>query len=717
MKHTINLGAAVFYALLTFLTLNLLIFTTGTHSAGYDYFNFHWDMWWLQHVLTTHGLSVYETNNVFAPMVTNMGYHVFAAVWFPLWALIEPLIGTFAAINLIIVLGCWLNGFCVFVFMRREGIANGLALLAGAVMQTLPIVRYFYFNTHLNLMDWFWLPIHLMLLKQVFEAVDAGKITRVIGWLAVQIVALWGVGLTDLQFPIFTALVLIPYGLWRLWQSKHRGRIVVAEVAVLGVAVVLLWFLGPLRAMSMFRGTLAPGLVEDRPGIPFPAGFLSMSPTWTQWNTPSLGAFMTLFILISLVLSVSSWRRYMARERWLWFGAMPLPLTLSMGADIQIGSVTIPMPYRVLHALTNGMFGMPWRLAPVYVFAALAFCGMTWTPILKRRLVPLPKLAILGAMFLLLFADIRLFENGPLSPLPPIYDFYRAIGSEAEDPQDQSVLLEVPTGLGTGEVIIGDLRATQLQLYTIFHGKRTVNGFVSRAPVENFWWINTDDPMMAWLGQRRMLEPTIVAEQLRERIFSWPISYIVVHQDLIGKMGPTPQEILGFLNAQPDLVCPVWVEGDAVVYRTAWHPAGCPARMPPEREADVYQIDLGESGDEKYIGAGWHWQESVPGTMVRWAMDQAIIYVDLPAGVYRLTVSTQAFQQARELTVLVNGQMVGMVEVPADGLQPLEFTIPSEAIGDGRHITITLAAQSGRSADDRPLSVMVDWLRFTVVDP
>jgi hypothetical protein len=222
---------------------------------------------------------------------------------------------------------------------------------------------------------------------------------------------------------------------------------------------------------------------------------------------------------------------------------------------------------------------------------------------------------------------------------------------------------------------------------------------------------------MAWLGQRRLLEPDVVTKQLRERIFSWPISYIVVHQELIGKIGPTPQEILGFLNAQTELVCPVWVEGDAVVYRTAWHPAGCPARTPPERETGVYQIDLGESGDEKFIGQGWHWQESVPGTMVRWMTDQALIYVDLPAGAYRLTVSAQAFQQTRELTVRVNDQEVGIANVPANSLHPLEFEIPRDVIGDGRHVTITLAAQSERSADDRPLSVMVDWIRFTAVDP
>jgi len=104
------------------------------------------------------------------------------------------------------------------------------------------------------------------------------------------------------------------------------------------------------------------------------------------------------------------------------------------------------------------------------------------------------------------------------------------------------VVLEVPTGVGTGEVLIGDPRAIQLQFYTLTHAHRTVNGFISRAPVESFWPLRTDDPMLSWLGQRRDLDATFVENQFRERIPLWPIGYVVVHQDLIGLESATNQE-------------------------------------------------------------------------------------------------------------------------------------------------------------------------------
>ena len=73
--------------------------------------------------------------------------------------------------------------------------------------------------------------------------------------------------------------------------------------------------------------------------------------------------------------------------------------------------------------------------------------------------------------------------------------------------------------MGTGEVLIGDERAITLQMYTMTHEKRGVNGFISRAPTEHFWYLNTDDPLLSWLGQRRFLELETVEAQLRERIF------------------------------------------------------------------------------------------------------------------------------------------------------------------------------------------------------
>jgi hypothetical protein len=378
------------------------------------------------------------------------------------------------------------------------------------------------------------------------------------------------------------------------------------------------------------------------------------------------------------------------------------------------------LPFRLLYDQTNGMFRMPWRLAPIFIVAALVFVGKTWTP-LFRRVTPSRTFAAV-AVFLFLAASVRLFASAPLDPVPVDYQFYHAMRAETGAPYEDYVVLEVPNGAATGEIILGDPRAAQLQYYGIIHQKRMVNGFISRAPLEHFWYMLTDDPMLSWLGQRRFLEPQAVEAQLRQRIFEYPIGYIVIHRDLIGLESATVQEILAYFNSLDDLLCPPTVEGAAVVYRTRWHPDGCAVRTPAP-DAATYAIDIGSPGDEAHVGTGWHYQEQVGGLSLRWAGDQpqTLLYVDLPPASYTVTVSAQAYHEPRALRLLVNGTPLGEPQtVAVDALRDYTFSLPADVLGSAKHATLTLdydsslvPAEIGQGADTRRLALAVDTIRFT----
>src|SRR5260221_869112 len=716
-QHSIALA---FFALLAFLTLSPILFNNGSHVTGYDYYNSNWSMWWIRHALTTPGQNIFLTNYLMAPHVNNLSYHALALVWYPVWAVLEPIAGTLSAITVIILVGCILNGYLFFVFLRSERVGFGLALIGGAALQLSPVVRYFYYNSHINLMDWFWLPLHLLVWKQVVSEIEARRFRLALLWALAQGVLLWGLILTDLEFPIFLALLLVPYGLVTLWRSRHRGQVIVLGSLIVLITLLLAWVAGPLPYMLHFSGTLAPGPVEDRPGIPFPSGYLTLYAVWWNWDTPTLGGYVTIATLISLGLSLSRWRRYMNRDRWLWFALLFPPLIVSMGPTLNIGGLAIPLPFRLLHSATQGNFRMPWRLGPVYVIAAMIFVCMTWTPLLKR--VGNLRVLIVATALLLLFIDIRVFQTAPLDPLLYPYQFYEQMGREQGAPYDDYVVVEVPTAAGTGEVLIGDPHAISFEYYGMTHGKRMINGFISRAPVENFWSLRTDDPLLSWLGQRRLLEPKLVEFELRKIIYEWPVGYIVIHENTIGLSSSINQEIIGYFNTLPDLLCPVFFEHNAVVYRTAWHPDGCPARTPPEISPGIYQIDIGAPGDERFIGWGWHYAERIGPVTLRWAgaYPQTNLYVDVPPGAYELSLSAQAYQRERQLTVQVNGVTVGTSSVSVDSLGTLTFNVPASAIGNGKHTTVTLIydgvdvpSQVGVSQDQRKLSVMVDWVRFS----
>jgi hypothetical protein len=385
------------------------------------------------------------------------------------------------------------------------------------------------------------------------------------------------------------------------------------------------------------------------------------------------------------------------------------------------------MPYLLLHTLFGGMFRYPERFTPVFLIPAVLFIMMTLTPLIARH--RFWQWAVPIGLVLVVAVDSWMFRSIAIQPIPYPYTFYEAMGREPYD----YVVIESPSGGSSGEGLVGEQKYVALMWYGMIHHKRMVNGHISRVNFWHFWWMRTDDPLLAWLGQRRFPEPNKIEPELRDIIPKWPVGYIVVHQDLIGRNGPTVQEIIGYLNSLDDLLCPVWIEKEVVVYRTFWHPDGCPPRTPPETEPGVFTVDIGTEGDERFIGWGWHWPEVVGGsTTWRWTgeYNDTKLYVDLPPHPYEVSLAAQAFWEPRKLRVLVNGQPLILgangkgseateVTVPTDRLQTFSFALPADVVGQGKHLTLTLAYDSvvvpkavGQSEDPRKLAVAVDWIKF-----
>jgi hypothetical protein len=777
-KTQLQLLALGVYALLAIILLHPLWMYNGTHAAGYDYFNYNWNFWWIRYAWAN-GLNIYENDFVMFPVMSNYGYHALTAFWYPLWAGLEPLIGTLTTVNIIITLACILNGYLLFVWLRSEGIAAPLALLGGALLQTLPITRYWYYNTHLNLMDWFWLPALLLMWKGISGQVTeirkvqsteyrvqsgkSGSMAKRLILCLVMGVALWGLLLTDLQFPIFALFVVVPYGLLtalqaafpRLWTLSAKSLDIVAlvrlgiyGVVTVGVGVVLMWFVGPLPYIARFQGTLVPGPVEERPGIAFPMGFLTMAEQWWQWDQPSTGMFITLALLVSVIVGImrATKRKQRNWRAWFWLLVALPPFIFAMGPYLTIGTLRIPLPYVWLYDLTDGNFRMPWRLAPAGVIAGATFIGLLWTPMLRNWMqgrhsrtrttytLSLRTSVGLAVVFLMAFGAVRLFETGPIQPILSHYDIYEQMGREPYE----YVVLQAPTGMGTGEVLLGNARAIQYQWYGITHEKRMINGFISRAPIDDFYYVDTGDALLSWLGQRRLLEPETVEAQLRERIFEYPLGYIVLHTDDIRRASQdATEEIIGFFNQHDDLLCAPSLEGAVVIYRTRWHPEGCEPRTPPEVDGSIggiYEIDVGNPADMRYLGWGWHSAEPVGGTDWRWMgaypqlaglddaaareWSEAEIFVDVSPGSYRFGALVQSFHEARELRVFVGDvALEDTWVVRPNVLAPFYVDIPAELIGDGEHLRLRLVYESasvpaeiGVGTDTRRLAIAVDGI-------
>lgn len=684
--------------LLAALLLHPLIANAETHAAGYDYFHFHWNFWWIETALADPELSVFQSNYVLTPINQNLAYHTLAVFWYPVWAVLEPLVGTYIAVTVILWLITTLNGALMVGWLRANRVTWGLALLGGIAFMITPTLRYFYYNTHLNLASWFWLPALLWIWKSTAAQVNRGNY-RYAAMLSVGMgLGLWGILLTDSQLPIYAACLLIVYAPYTLFNNQHRLQLIGFGSAALGLGVALSWFIGPLSYLLQWSGSLPATVVDGRPGIPFPDGYLFVLDAWWAWDTPSLGGFGLIAAMIGLGAALM-WHG--KREKWLWALVMIPPFVLSMGPTLVLGGTEIPLPYRLAFALSDSNLLMPWRFAPVFVIAALTFAGMA----LHKR----AKWWMSVAGILLALVMLRAFWAAPLQPILPSYDFYATIGDE---PNADFVVLEVPIGVGTGQIIIGDDGWLEYQLYAIEHRRRVLNGFVARAPLEHFWYVRTDDPLLSWLGGRRDLDELEARRRLEDVVYDWPVGYIVLHQNAIGRERPANQEIIGFLNSQPDLLCPQWIERDAVVWRTISHPQGCEDRTPPVTNAS-YRVDIGAPNDVFYIQDGWYWAEQLPGIDVRWIGPEpsASVIVDVPPQDYVLHVTAQSYQEPREVTVVVNDVEVGSVIVVPNGLAIYDVDVPADVLGDGNAVVITLTSDAVIDAPgDRSLSIFVESL-------
>ncbi len=689
--------------------------TIPTSGGTSDYYHFHWNFWWIRHVLET-GTPLYEINYVFSPAVSTLAYHTLSVFWFPVWALVASWAGTGGGMTAVFFVALTLTGWLFYLWFRDEGITPGWALMGALVLegssQMISVIGW----SNINLMGFFWLPILLLTWKRIAHRVASG-----IGivWALALGVALWALILTDLQYALLFLPILVPYGILVLGRTPTPNRVQLIGLAVVavGVALALLWGVGPLRAIvTAERVGFSPTPFERAVVIPFPMCFVGACDSGLSASVltlPLVGVALAIMAIhrrrwkgippTAAPLRVPTPNGVSAVSSWFWLALVPIPLILSAGGTITVLGVTIPLPYQVLHAALGGMFRYPERFLMIFTVPALMFSLKTLSALhlpMHRRLIWIPPL------FLLLFADSRLLTPLPLRPIPYPYAFYEAVGREPYD----ELIVEIPTGGSSGEGVVGAPAYSALQYYGIIHGKRMVNGHLSRVNTYHYFYMNTDDPMMAWLGQRRFLEPDTVETQVRERIPLWGIGYFVIHRDLIAPNESALNEIFAFFNSHDDLVCGVTVEGDLVAYRATTHPLGCPT-------VTTTQVDIGVPEDALFIGEGWHYPEVVGGITVRWAghLPMTTIHVHLPVRDTRLTVQAQAFHEARRVALWVNDQPTGeSMIVSPDALGAYAFTIPAGMISPDRKNKITFVFDDTRTPqsvgmgdDTRPLAIMV----------
>jgi hypothetical protein len=146
-------------------------------------------------------------------------------------------------------------------------------------------------------------------------------------------------------------------------------------------------------------------------------------------------------------------------------------------------------------------------------------------------------------------------------------------------------------------------------------------------------------------------------------------------------------------------------------------------RMRGRTYSDV-TIDLGEPGDDQFLGRGWSGAERGPDLSFRWtdaATSTILVPLKPPAGPYLLEINWAPFippdMGPQIVRVDVNGSRIASVRLNG-GFQADQLTVPREALRPNFnqlrfHYDYAVSPKArGLSQDPRTLAVQVDRIRF-----
>lgn len=555
---------AVFLVAALALTWPLAVhLTSHVPSDGGDAPYFLWNLWWVRHALVDLGQSPLSTDYILYPQQISLVFHTLTLlnglVALPLLSLLSVI----TVLNLLFLASLTLSGLGAYSLARYEGRSRGAAGVAGFIFAFCPYVFAQALGHH-NLTTAVWpLPWYALLLLGTLDG-------RGLRWAVGAGLLLTALILNDYQYHAFALLFTIVALMYRMWTHGwywFTRPLLLRLGAMQGIWLALA---SPLLAAAMrevFTGLNPTDTVGH--SVYYSADLLSfLTPSSFRWGRPKDflyqspdflgigGADGTVFLGftalgLALLGVLGSVRRGPAAEeqrRVRFWGVCALMFAvLALGPFLHVAgrstfnlgdwSFQVSMPYLFLSYLPYlGTTRVPARLAVMAVMgvALLASFGFDrLRALIARRGTGERRRAQVGAVLLAVVLGLITFEVAVVpirleSMVAPA--FYSDLAADGED----YAILELPLGQGVGPRTVTGPVTPILQYYQAAHGKRILNGHVSRERPGKALFFTTL-PGVRWLlhPESGPPQPADQDPNTVSRLFqSLNIRYAVVHPRL-----------------------------------------------------------------------------------------------------------------------------------------------------------------------------------------
>jgi hypothetical protein len=720
------------------LPLHLTTHVPGSETWAFDEYTFVWNLWWFREALLT-GQNPLQSDFIFHPLGIDLvlyTYNLFnAAFALPL----IPFLGTVLTSNLILIgmsilsgWGTWL--LCRWLFARtlptpaadQHTLLSATAFGAGALYAFGAYRAIYAALGHYDLVSTGFIPLFILFFLKAFW----GNPTTPYNWrqwhtwrpAILAGVFMAGALLNEMIFGVFLAML----GLLAMaitWRQATKGWFLRLTAAAMVAAI--LW--APV-GIPVVRTLLSTDFVLTGWGdaLKLSADLLSFTsptalhplwgPDWVtelrsvQVNAVSPGASRfndvnTVFVGIStLVLAAVAWWRWRGVVR-LWVAGLLGFMLLALGPVLQIagkyqwsfdnvlgngGTTAIPLPFILLHyiPIVQGNRAAN-RFSVVLMLCAALLVGYGLLALGKR----LPKRSgawVAGGVGLLLLIE-QLSLPLPLTNAQIPAGYAQII----QDPDDVAVLT-LPLGWRNSFGVVG-VEDTRVEWYLSAHGKRLLQGNISRAPGYKFdYWAQVPvvRSLITLQNDGEVSAEQQVEDEARalETMALLGVRYVAVHPAIEGRPPYEQNRERSLAYLQEVLPMSLLYEGeDLLLYRvdapaptTGTIPFGTPT-------SDLYQV------------YGWFGDDQEGGISYNWATQEALMLLPVadPTRAMTVTLTVRPFQTPQTLQPLLFEQPIGDPIPLLPGWNDVTLTLPADSLkGPTARLTLRF------SRTDLPMDVI-----------